>query len=228
MTMPPSIPRFGQMPHHSSVPTRNRQAAACSGSPGRPPGRRARALPWTDANPVADWARLGAVILMLGLAPVPSVAGDDLVGEAVGEASGRFGIPASWITALIRVESAGDAQALSPKGAIGLMQVMPGTYAYLRHRHGLGPDPWDIRDNVLAGTAYLRELQDRYGSDGAFAAYNAGPARYAEHLATGRPLPAETRAYLASLALAWDEPSSAVTPDWRQAPLFAGRWYGRR
>lgn len=222
--MPPSIPRFGQMPHHSSVPTRNRQAAACSVRPGRPPGRRARALPWTDANPVAGWVRLGAVILLLGLAPV-SVAADDPVGEAVREASGRFGIPASWVTALIRVESAGDARALSPKGAMGLMQVMPGTYADLRRQHGLGPDPWDIRDNILAGAAYLRELQDRYGPDGAFAAYSAGPARYAEHLATGRPLPAETRAYLARLA--GDGPSSAVTPDWRQAPLFAGRWSGR-
>lgn len=222
--MPSSIPRFGQMPHHSSVPTRDRQAAACSDGPGRPPGRRARALPWTDANPVAGWVRLGAVILLLGLTPV-SAAADDPVGDAVQEDSGRFGIPVSWITALIRVESAGDAQALSPKGAIGLMQVMPGTYADLRHRHGLGPDPWDIRDNILAGTAYLRELQDRYGPDGGFAAYNAGPARYAEHLVTGKPLPAETRAYLARLA--GDGTSPAVTPDWRQAPLFAGRWSGR-
>lgn len=225
--MLPSIPRFGQMPHHSSVPTRDRQAAACSVGPGRPPGRRARALPWTDANPVADWARLGAVILLLGLIPVPSVAGDDPVGEAVREASGRFGIPASWITALIRVESAGDARALSPKGAMGLMQVMPGTYADLRHRHGLGPDPWDIRDNILAGTAYLRALQDRYGSDGGYAAYNAGPARYAEHLVTGKPLPVETRAYLARLALTGDGPSPAVASDWRQALLFAGRWSGQ-
>lgn len=224
--MPPSIPRFDWQPHHSSVPTRDPQAAACNVGPGRPPGRCARALPWRDANPVAGWVRLGAVILLLGLASV-SVAADDPVGKAVREASGRFGIPASWITALIRVESAGDAQALSPKGAMGLMQVMPGTYADLRQQHRLGSDPWDIRDNILAGTAYLRELQDRYGSDGAFAAYNAGPARYAEHLATGRPLPAETRAYLARLALTGDGPSSAIAPDWRQAPLFAGRWSGR-
>lgn len=224
--MPSSIPRFGQMPHHSSVPTRDRQVAACSVGPGRPPGRRARAFPWTDANPVAGWARLGAVILLLGLAPV-SVAADDPVGDTVREASGRFGIPASWITALIRVESAGDARALSPKGAMGLMQVMPGTYADLRRQHGLGPDPWDIRDNILAGAAYLHELQDRYGLRGAFAAYNAGPARYADHLATGRPLPVETRAYLARLALAGDGPSHAVASDWRQAPLFAGRWSSR-
>ncbi|MFV3131274.1 lytic transglycosylase domain-containing protein [Niveispirillum sp. KHB5.9] len=177
---------------------------------------------------MAGWVRLGAVILLLGLTPVPSVAADDPVGEAVREASGRFGVPASWITALIRTESAGDARALSSKGAIGLMQVMPGTYAELRHRHGLGPDPWDIRDNILAGAAYLRELQDRYGPRGASAAYNAGPARYAEHLATGKPLPVETRAYLARLALAGDGPSPTVTPDWRQAPLFAGRWSSRR
>ncbi len=84
---------------------------------------------------------------------------------------------------------------------MGLMQVMPDTWAGLRVRHGLGRDPYDPRDNILAGTAYLREMFDRYGNVGAMlAAYNAGPGRYDEHRATGRPLPAETRAYVAALA----------------------------
>jgi hypothetical protein len=102
---------------------------------------------------------------------------------------------------VLRVESAGDVRAISSAGAMGLMQVMPDTWAGLRSRHGLGRDPYDPRDNILAGTAYLREMWDRYGNVAAMlAAYNAGPGRYDEHLATGRTLPAETRAYVATLA----------------------------
>ncbi|WP_375778612.1 lytic transglycosylase domain-containing protein [Bradyrhizobium sp. ma5] len=118
--------------------------------------------------------------------------------DFVGQASRRFGVPVRWIRAVIDVESAGDARARSPKGAMGLMQIMPETWAELRLRYGLGNDPYDPHDNILAGTAYLRELHDRYGSPDFLAAYNAGPARYEEHLA-GRPLPAETLAYLQKL-----------------------------
>ena len=69
----------------------------------------------------------------------------------------RFGVPASWITEVMQVESRGHANALSPKGAIGLMQVMPETYADMRARYGLGADPWNERDNVLAGDFVGRE-----------------------------------------------------------------------
>src|SRR3546814_10072998 len=71
-----------------------------------------------------------------------------------------------WIRAVMRVESRGDARAISPKGAIGLMQVMPATWTEMRTRYALGPDPYDPRDNILAGAAYLREMHDRYGSPG--------------------------------------------------------------
>ncbi len=118
----------------------------------------------------------------------------------VTEAAQRFSIPESWIRAVMRVESFGDARAVSPKGAIGLMQVMPKTYAELRVRHRLGADPCDPHDNILAGAAYLREMLDRYGAPGFLAAYNAGPARYDEHLIRGRPLPGETQDYVAKLA----------------------------
>jgi hypothetical protein len=118
----------------------------------------------------------------------------------VTEAAQRFIIPESWIRAVMRVESFGDPAAISPKGAIGLMQVMPKTYAELRVRHRLGADPCDPHDNILAGAAYLREMLDRYGAPGFLAAYNAGPARYDEHLMKGRPLPGETRDYVAKLA----------------------------
>jgi len=80
------------------------------------------------------------------------------------------------------------------------MQIMPKTWAELRARHGLGADPYDPHDNIMAGAAYIRELSDRYGAPGFLAAYNAGPGRYERHLAKGRPLPAETQAYVATLA----------------------------
>jgi hypothetical protein len=83
---------------------------------------------------------------------------------------------------------------------MGLMQIMPKTWAELRARYGLGADPYDAGDNILAGAAYIRELSDRYGAPGFLAAYNAGPGRYERHLKTGRPLPAETQAFVAELA----------------------------
>jgi hypothetical protein len=118
----------------------------------------------------------------------------------VAEASQRFNIPGNWIRAVMRIESGGDPHAVSPKGAMGLMQIMPKTYAGLRARHHLGPDAYNPRDNILAGAAYLREMLDRYGSPGFLAAYNAGPVRYDEHLVTGRPLPPETQVYIAMLS----------------------------
>ena len=118
----------------------------------------------------------------------------------VTEASRRFGVPEHWIRAVMHVESAQRRDARSQRGAIGLMQIMPTTWVDLRARYGLGADPYDPRDNILAGAAYMRELHDRYGTPGFLAAYNAGPGRYERHLATGRPLPDETRAYVAALA----------------------------
>ena len=118
-----------------------------------------------------------------------------------------------------------------------MMQVMPATWDHLRARHLFGSDPFDPRDNILAGAAYLREMYDRYGTIPAMlAAYNAGPDRYDEHLATGRPLPAETRAYVARLApaLGATVPSPGAPavpsppPDWREAPLFVRRSVDRR
>jgi membrane-bound lytic murein transglycosylase MltF len=132
----------------------------------------------------------------------------------------------------MQAESGGDARAVSPKGAMGLMQIMPETWASLRLRYGLGADPFDPHDNIIAGAAYLRELHDRYGSPGFLAAYNAGPARYEDHLATGQPLPAETRAYVALLAPligtgAIDETATVAIAarSWTEAPLFTVRAY---
>jgi membrane-bound lytic murein transglycosylase B len=152
------------------------------------------------------------------------------VAATVDEAAQRSGIPASWIRAVMQAESGGDARAVSPKGAMGLMQIMPETWATLRLRYGLGADPFDPHDNIIAGAAYLRELHDRYGSPGFLAAYNAGPARYENHVATGQPLPAETRAYVALLAPMVSDgviSDAAVLPvaarSWTEAPLFTVR-----
>ena len=121
----------------------------------------------------------------------------------VAEASRRFGIPQAWIRRVMAIESRGRTvlngkPIRSPKGAMGLMQLMPGTWAEMRAAYGLGNDPDEPRDNILAGTGYLRLMYDRYGYPGLFAAYNAGPGRYENYLA-GRPLPDETRRYVTGL-----------------------------
>jgi hypothetical protein len=149
----------------------------------------------------------------------------------VTEASKRFAVPVQWIRAVMRVESGNNRQAVSPKGAMGLMQIMPDTWAELRGRYNLGADPFDAHDSIVAGAAYLREMHDRYGTVGFLAAYNAGPARYEDHLATGRPLPEETIAYLAVLKSLIESrtnddahdatAASKRTSSWREAPLFA-------
>jgi hypothetical protein len=123
----------------------------------------------------------------------------EAISSATDEASRRFHIPPQWIRAVMRAESYGDACAVSGKGAIGLMQIMPATYEELRLKHALGPDPFNTGDNILAGAAYLSEMIARYGKGGFLAAYNAGPQRYEEYL-HGRPLPTETINYVSGLA----------------------------
>ncbi|WP_330218206.1 lytic transglycosylase domain-containing protein [Sphingomonas sp. MM-1] len=147
----------------------------------------------------------------------------------VADAARRFGIPGAWIWAVMRVESRGNSRAVSRAGAMGLMQIMPATWGTLRARYGLGPDPFDVRDNIMAGAAYLREMHDRYGNASAMlAAYNAGPGRYDDYVSRGRPLPAETVGYLAQLTAIVGASGAVETavnapPDrfaWRRAALF--------
>jgi soluble lytic murein transglycosylase-like protein len=123
----------------------------------------------------------------------------------IAEASRRYAIPETWIRAVMRAESAGCTHLhgrpiTSHAGAMGLMQIMPATWAELRQRHGFGTDAHDPRENILAGAAYLHEMHDRFGAPGAFAAYHAGPARYAAHVLHAAPLPAETQRYLAQVS----------------------------
>lgn len=135
-----------------------------------------------------------------------NVPGDpnDPWGPYISEASKRFDVPERWIREVMRQESGGrmfsnGGLTTSPVGAMGLMQVMPGTYDMLRSQYSLGEDPYDPHNNILAGTAYIRQMYDLYGSPGFLAAYNAGPARVDDYLTRNRPLPAETRHYVASI-----------------------------
>ena len=119
----------------------------------------------------------------------------------VADASRRFGIPERWIWSVMRAESGGRTRAVSPAGAMGLMQIMPRTWRMLAARYGLGSDPFDVRANIHGGAAYLRLMWDRYGDSRLMlAAYNAGPGRVNEYRAGLRHLPAETRSYVARLA----------------------------
>ncbi|MCA0401413.1 MAG: lytic transglycosylase domain-containing protein [Proteobacteria bacterium] len=165
-------------------------------------------------------------------APVARPSAADPYAAHITEAAQRFGILERWIRAVLRAESAGDVRAISSAGALGLMQVMPDTWAGLRVRYRLGRDPYDPRDNIMAGAAYLREMWDRYGDVAAMlAAYNAGPGRYDDHRATGRALPAETRAYVAALVPVLGGAAAPETsvgradppPDWREAAIFVVR-----
>ncbi|WP_109141648.1 lytic transglycosylase domain-containing protein [Bradyrhizobium sp. SUTN9-2] len=233
----------GGKPSHPSGP-RNRRAAAThsGGQSGRPYAPQVGSTTTRcDAGTRAGFA----VILLTGLlaiggsAPAASAekastrsqTASDRYVAYVAEAAQRFGIPAAWIRAFMRVESNGDRRAVSPKGALGLMQLMPKTWTDMRVRYGLGRDPFDPHDNILAGAAFLRELHDRYGSPGFLAAYNAGPGRYEEFRDRHRPLPAETTAYVAAIVPFVDaEEASGPLPlaafsrsSWTRAPLFFGR-----
>ncbi|WP_439373245.1 lytic transglycosylase domain-containing protein [Bradyrhizobium sp. DASA03120] len=131
---------------------------------------------------------------------------------------------------MLQGESGGNVRAISSRGALGLMQIMPQTWAELSRRYDLGVDPFDPHDNILAGTAYLREMLDRFGPEGFLAAYNAGPKRYEAYLAKGRSLPDETKIYVARLVrligINQHGPVTVAMPQaipWRQAALFFGR-----
>ncbi|WP_430414044.1 lytic transglycosylase domain-containing protein [Parasphingorhabdus sp.] len=194
---------------------------------------------------VIDAAIFVALITTAPLTPTPAIAKEASqsapntrisIAQYVTEASQRFGIPERWIYAVMRTESAGRVSATSPVGAMGLMQIMPRTWAVLRARYNLGSNAYDPRDNIHAGTAYLREMYDLFGSPGFLAAYNAGPGRYKQYATAGRPLPLETRAYVAKIvpmiaggtvSSVATKPRSIATPavrHWTHAALFTAQY----
>src|SRR4051812_16883055 len=123
----------------------------------------------------------------------------------VAEASKKFDVPAQWIRAVIQMESGGRTMSTenkpitSPVGAVGLMQLMPGTYEEMRQQHKLGANPFNPHDNIMAGAAYLHWLHHRYGFPAMFVAYNDGPGNLEAKRAKGRALPAETQNYVAKI-----------------------------
>ncbi|HXS05414.1 MAG TPA: lytic transglycosylase domain-containing protein [Rhizomicrobium sp.] len=122
------------------------------------------------------------------------------------QASKKFKVPAEWIRAVMRQESGGrtmiadNVPIVSDAGAMGIMQVLPGTYTEMAAQYGLGDDPYNTHDNIYAGTAYLKWLHGKYGYPAMFAAYNDGPGNIENHLYHGRPLPKETRGYITNIA----------------------------
>jgi soluble lytic murein transglycosylase-like protein len=115
--------------------------------------------------------------------------------SAIRDASLRFAVPKRLIESVIQQESAYDPDAVSYKGAMGLMQLMPATARELGVRC-----PFDPRENVLGGTRYLRALRDRLGGwPRAVAAYHAGPARIERG-----GMPGSTRRYLARVLRGWN------------------------
>jgi soluble lytic murein transglycosylase-like protein len=137
--------------------------------------------------------------------PSPTLNGISRWQPIIADAASTFALPESWVAAVMAKESSGRTvmngkPITSSAGAMGLMQVMPGTYRDLRKQLRLGSDPHAPRDNILAGTAYLRQMYRRYGYPAMFAAYNAGPGRYEDFLYRRRPLPGETLAYIAGIA----------------------------
>lgn len=148
----------------------------------------AAAVPAHAASPLADPPQRNAI---------------ERWGAEIAAASSRCGVPAGWIERVMRAESAGQTMLdgrpiVSRAGAMGLMQLMPATWADMRSSLALGSDPHEPADNIVAGACYLRLMYDRFGYPGLFGAYNAGPGRYAAWLAGTSTLPGETRAYLAS------------------------------
>lgn len=145
------------------------------------------------------------------------------------EAATRSGLGPDVVARVMMAESRGNPNAVSLKGAIGCMQIMPATWAYLSRQYGLGTDPFNARMNMIGGALYLAELTRRFGLPGAYAAYNAGPSRYVRFAAGGVPLPAETVAYAARLGGA-GAPAIAEPPRarWQEAGLFLNRSGERR
>jgi len=148
---------------------------------------------------LANYARNGAPS-----ASVFSGTGSVNLNDVVNSASGRYRLDPDLVSSVIKAESGFNVRAVSPKGAQGLMQLMPGTAAQL----GV-PNAFDAQANVEGGTKYLRELLERYDFDlvKALAAYNAGPQRVEQF--GGVPPYYETRAYVARVVRDFNQKKAA-------------------
>lgn len=186
---------------------------------------------WRDANGnlvLSDRPKDGAVVTTYGVPKterlrvtrsVPSSRAGLFEG-LIEEQARLQGVRPSLVHAVVQVESAFNPAAVSPKGAMGLMQLMPQTARMLK----VG-NPFDPAQNVRAGVAYLRQLLDRYDNNEelALAAYNAGPGAVDRH---GQSIPpyAETRSYVTKVSgMAGDAPVTRSTKIYRMVELVDGR-----
>jgi hypothetical protein len=136
--------------------------------------------------------------------------------DVVNQASGRYRLDPDLVNSVIKAESDFNIHAVSPKGAQGLMQLMPGTASQL----GV-PNAFDAQANVEGGTKYLRELLERYNFDlvKALAAYNAGPQRVEQF--GGVPPYYETRAYVARVVKDFNKKKLAQQKSGQKTPTRA-------
>ncbi|MEO8100043.1 MAG: lytic transglycosylase domain-containing protein [Acidobacteriota bacterium] len=142
-----------------------------------------------DAQPVSAAQPLRAVLEVPAPVETVAVRSND-PRDMIRDAALREGLPPAFVASVAKVESAFQPHAISPKGAIGVMQLMPGT------AKALGADPYDVRQNIDAGTRLLRELLVKYEGDvvKALSAYNAGEGAVARY--QGLPPYTETRFYV--------------------------------
>jgi len=167
----------------------------------------------TQSPLLAKEARNGAPTTLHGFAAPNQVNLDDVVNSA----SGRYRLDPDLVNSVIKAESGFNARAVSPKGAQGLMQLMPGTASQL----GV-PNAFDPQANVEGGTKYLRELLERYNFDlvKALAAYNAGPLRVEQY--KGVPPYYETRAYVARIVRDFNKKKAAQQSASAKSALKSG------
>jgi soluble lytic murein transglycosylase-like protein len=141
--------------------------------------------------PVTDFFNNSLAILLQ--APCPAL-DHTHVNELIADAADRYDLLPALLRAVMKQESAFKPCAISLRGAQGLMQLMPATAQQFHVS-----DPFEPRQNVLAGAAYLKQLLTRYKGDlrRALAAYNAGPVRADQQ--DSRPFPVETESYLTNI-----------------------------
>jgi hypothetical protein len=177
----------GEIEHFEAAPQEAASGSRLSASGKSPPFDKLR------ASSLANHARNGA----LSTGPLD-------LNEVVNSASGRYRLDPDLVNSVIKAESGFNVRAVSPKGAQGLMQLMPGTASQL----GV-PNAFDPQANVEGGTKYLRELLERYNFDlvKALAAYNAGPQRVEQF--GGVPPYYETRAYVARIVRDFNKKKAA-------------------
>jgi soluble lytic murein transglycosylase-like protein len=216
-----------------TVPWRETNNAASSDMTARLCRRGTSAWRWSAAVTITWSLACGSSAAEVAVPAAPSVSpasptvAIDSYADEIARAASRFAIPARWIAAVMQVESAGRANAVSPKGAMGLMQLMPNTWSDMQARYHLGDNPFNPDDNIVAGAAYLKLLFDGFGASGFLGAYNAGSGHFRDYLAGLRPLSDETQRYLAKLARLLPElpigtvlNSAGPAQGWRAGSLF--------